>query len=70
MIQPALPAEPQVAADLEAVEGQADLLHKLEEWPFSSPWQPSRFMNSSHPHVLLHDALPKDNRYKPLRKFP
>ncbi len=32
-----MPAKLQVAADLEAVEGQADLLHKLDEWPFSSP---------------------------------
>jgi hypothetical protein len=66
-----LPAEPLVVVDLEALEGQADLFHKSEEWPFSSnPWQPSRFRNSGHPHVLLHDALPQDNRHKPLLKFP
>jgi hypothetical protein len=36
-MQPAMLAEPQAAVDLEAATGQADLLHKLEEWPFSSP---------------------------------
>jgi hypothetical protein len=35
--QLAMPAELQVVADLAAAEGQANFLHKSEEWPFSSP---------------------------------
>ncbi len=36
-MQLAMLAKPQVAVDLEAATGLADLLHKSEEWLFSSP---------------------------------